>query len=282
MRLGFLAHALLLSAGSFGLLAGCTSFPGPPPHAEEDVRPDQVAEYSKLYGTNCTACHGVGGQNGPSIALNNPVYQALVSDDDLQTVLVKGRGNMPAFAVSSGGSLTDKQISILIYGMRQHWAKPGMFQGANMPAYAAHLTAAPAHGEQVFATACASCHGTAEKPGPGGNLTDPTYLALVSDQYLRTTTIAGRPDIGHPDWRADNAPHALAGYPLSDQDVTDVVAWIASHRPTPPTVETAALQSKVNQNPSAGMHPSGNVPSKAAKPQPGGVPTPSVQQRRTQ
>ena len=280
-RWRFALATMLLASGALSLLAGCSSFPGPPSHAEEDVRPEQVADYSKLYGTNCTACHGVGGQNGPSIALNNPVYQALVSDDDLNTVLVKGRGNMPAFAQSSGGSLTDKQISILIYGMRQQWAKPGMSQGANMPAYAAHLAASSAHGEQVFATACASCHGTAEKPGPGGNLNDPTYLALISDQYLRTTTIAGRPDIGQPDWRADGAPHPLAGYPLSDQDVTDVVAWISSHRPEPPADETAGLQSKVNQNPSAGMHPSGNVPTKAAKPRPGGAVTSSVQQRRT-
>jgi hypothetical protein len=35
----------------------------------------------------------------------------------------------------------------------------------------------------------------------------------------------GRPELGAPDWRG-NAP----GKPMSDQEITDVVAWLASHR----------------------------------------------------
>ena len=55
------------------------------------------------------------------------------------------------------------------------------------------------------------------------------FLGLVSDQSLRTTIIAGRPDIGQPDWRSD-AP----GAPLTGQDVSDVVAWLAAQRPAHP------------------------------------------------
>ena len=54
---------------------------------------------------------------------------------------------------------------------------------------------------------------------------DPSYLALVSDQNLRTNVIVGRPDLGAPDWRGD-AP----GKPLSPEDVTDVVSWLAAQR----------------------------------------------------
>jgi cytochrome c oxidase cbb3-type subunit 3/ubiquinol-cytochrome c reductase cytochrome c subunit len=54
---------------------------------------------------------------------------------------------------------------------------------------------------------------------------DPTFLALLSDQSLRTIIIAGRPDLGQPDWRGD-----IPGHPLSDQEITDVVAWISGHR----------------------------------------------------
>jgi hypothetical protein len=35
----------------------------------------------------------------------------------------------------------------------------------------------------------------------------------------------GRPELGAPDWRG-NVP----GKPMSDQEITDVVAWLASHR----------------------------------------------------
>jgi cytochrome c oxidase cbb3-type subunit 3/ubiquinol-cytochrome c reductase cytochrome c subunit len=41
--------------------------------------------------------------------------------------------------------------------------------------------------------------------------------------------IAGRPDLGQPDWRGDRP-----GHPLSSQEVADVVAWLVSHRPAFP------------------------------------------------
>jgi len=47
----------------------------------------------------------------------------------------------------------------------------------------------------------------------------------VSDQNLRTTIIAGRPDLGAPDWRAN-----LPGRPMSPDEVSDVVAWLAAKR----------------------------------------------------
>jgi cytochrome c oxidase cbb3-type subunit 3 len=47
----------------------------------------------------------------------------------------------------------------------------------------------------------------------------------VSDQGLRTTIIAGRTDLGMPDWR-----EAAPGRPMSDREITDVVAWLASQR----------------------------------------------------
>jgi cytochrome c oxidase cbb3-type subunit 3/ubiquinol-cytochrome c reductase cytochrome c subunit len=57
---------------------------------------------------------------------------------------------------------------------------------------------------------------------------DGSFLALVSNQNLRTTVIAGRPDLGHPDWRS------LPGQPLTNEQVTDVVSWLISQRPADP------------------------------------------------
>jgi mono/diheme cytochrome c family protein len=79
----------------------------------------------------------------------------------------------------------------------------------------------------VFATGCQSCHGPDGKGGSvPGSVVDPSYLALVSDQYLRTIVIAGRPELGQPDWKSD-----VAGQPLTQAQVSDVVAWLASKRP---------------------------------------------------
>ena len=81
-------------------------------------------------------------------------------------------------------------------------------------------------GEAAFRTYCASCHGARGEGTPKGSaITDDSFLALISDQGLRTVVIAGRPDLGAPDWRG-NVP----GRPMSEQEVTDVVAWLASQR----------------------------------------------------
>jgi cytochrome c oxidase cbb3-type subunit 3/ubiquinol-cytochrome c reductase cytochrome c subunit len=47
----------------------------------------------------------------------------------------------------------------------------------------------------------------------------------VSDQDLRTNVIVGRPELGAPDWRND-----LPDKPMSDQEISDVVSWLADKR----------------------------------------------------
>jgi cytochrome c oxidase cbb3-type subunit III len=51
----------------------------------------------------------------------------------------------------------------------------------------------------------------------------------VNDQTLRTIIVAGRPDFGQPNWQED-----ISGHALTDQEVTDVVAWLASQRTQTP------------------------------------------------
>jgi cytochrome c oxidase cbb3-type subunit 3 len=134
--------------------------------------------------------------------------------------------SMPAFAQSAGGMLTDKQIDALVRGIRA-WAKPNAFGDTTLPPYAAQVAGDSQRGADAYRTYCSSCHGV---DGHGGNkassIVDGSFLALVSDQYLRTTVIAGRPELGAPDWRGD-----VEGRPMSPQEISDVVAWLSSHRP---------------------------------------------------
>jgi hypothetical protein len=57
---------------------------------------------------------------------------------------------------------------------------------------------------------------------------DGSYLALVSDQGLRTTVIAGQPELGAPDWRGN-----LRGSTMTSQNISDVVAWLSAQRGAP-------------------------------------------------
>lgn len=222
MRLYAAAAALLTLT-----LAGCSRAPGYP--AAPPVPPDQVASFHTLYSTNCAACHGENGQNGPAMDLANPEFQGLIDDATLRQVISNGMTGtqMPAWAQSAGGMLTADQVNVLVSGLRSNWAKSDAFAGATSPPYADNQPGDTKRGQTAYQAHCASCHA-----GPARQqLTSPVYLALVSDQALRSIIIAGRPDIGQPDWRHDNGQ-------LSPQDVTDIVAYLSSLRN--PTAVSAA------------------------------------------
>jgi cytochrome c oxidase cbb3-type subunit 3 len=58
---------------------------------------------------------------------------------------------------------------------------------------------------------------------------DGSFLALIDEQKIRTTVIAGRPDIGEPDWRGH-----IPGRAMTDEEITDVTAWVMSQKPAMP------------------------------------------------
>jgi mono/diheme cytochrome c family protein len=228
----------MLSA-AFLSLTGCTRIHGRPGPEPEVVRPEEVLAFPVLFKENCAACHGATGRNGAAISIGNPVYLAVAGEDNIAATIGGGvsDGLMPPFDKSSGGTLTDAQVEAIAKGLIKQWGKPNLLDGQNAPPYQATLTADVEHGQQAFASFCAQCHGPAGKGSPGdpktgagklGSLVDPSYLALITDQNLRSITITGRPDQGMPDWRSDGPQ------PLTDQQITDIVAWLASNRITDP------------------------------------------------
>src|SRR5262249_17979161 len=159
----------------------------------------QVRDFAVLYSQNCAGCHGKDGQGNGAFALANPVYLAIAPEDTLRrgtSLGVPGR-LMPAFAKSAGGTLTDEQIDILVREIRSRWAKPAELIGASPPPYAAEQPGNARNGARAYATFCAGCHGPDGKgTAKGSSIVDDSFLALVSDQNLRMTIIAGRPDLG--------------------------------------------------------------------------------------
>ena len=218
-------------------LAGCDAVPGRPKPDARELAPTEVMAFESLYARNCAGCHGETGRLGAARALNDPVYVALVPPDRLRQVIAAGVPGtaQPAFALEKGGPLTDAQVDVLVRGIVGRWRRPDAVAGQELPPYdggrTTGLEAGDANrGRQVFAVACARCHGDDGRGGPrSGDVADPSYLALVSDQHLRTTVIAGRADLGMPDWRGDGKTA-----PLTPQQVSDVVAWlVGQRRPVP-------------------------------------------------
>jgi len=218
-------RAVVLAAS----LAATTACGTRNPSDAQVIPPNRIMDFSFLYARNCSGCHGPSGKGGAAIGLGDPIYLAIADDATIRRVTADGVAgtSMPAFAQHSGGMLTDEQIDVIIHGIRTRWAKPDALRDVKAPPYAAEGPGDPKRGADVYGTYCSSCHGA---DGHGGkrasSIVDGSYLALVSDQDLRTTVIVGRREWGAPDWRAD-----VPGKPMSPDEISDVVAWLAAQRP---------------------------------------------------
>src|SRR6201984_3633353 len=226
---------LLYTCCAGGLLAvsGCDQLPGKPKESDRWVAPDAIKDFKTLFGTNCSACHGDDASIGPSISVENPLYLAVVPKDFMKKVIADGiKGTaMPGFAKANGGDLTDEQIDILVNNLagkaaiQQTAESNKTSSGSNLPPYSAPLGDAD-RGSEAYNQYCAGCHGQAGQGGKkAGSIVKPDYLHLVSDQYLRSVILAGRPELGMPNYqKRPNNP------PMSSEQVSDVVAWLVSHR----------------------------------------------------
>src|SRR5262249_43735553 len=142
------------------LATGC-DLPGQPKRDENAVPADK--DFSVLYATHCAGCHGANGNLGPAPPLNDPIFLPIIPEEELLRVIMEGRSvtpaqksPMPAFARDRGGPLTDAQVKVLADGIKERWPPtrpaPAKASGANKDEV-----------DQVFARACAGCHGSKGK-----------------------------------------------------------------------------------------------------------------------
>jgi cytochrome c oxidase cbb3-type subunit 3 len=208
------------------MVYACDRLPGRPSISNFPLNPAQVTDFETLYHENCAGCHGPDGRFGAALPLNNPAYLAIVDDASLRSAIANGiQGtSMPAFAIGSGGLLTDSQITSIVTGIRSRWSG-GESAFTGTPPYASEVSGDPVKGAKLFDEYCASCHGDNGTGGTAGAIADPSFLALYDDQTLRALIIAGRPDLGHPGWR-DYPGKA----PLDSLQISDLVLWLAGKR----------------------------------------------------
>lgn len=216
---------LVLALGALIVLTAC-DWPGKPSKANRWIAPTKVMDFTTLYRQNCLACHSDGTTTSASIPMSNAIYLALLPEETLRDAITNGIPGtaMPALSIAKGGILTDAQIDSLVKGIMA-WKEVHPVDGP-LPAYSAPLGDAAA-GQAAFGVFCASCHGANGKglKEGAGSVVESAYLGLVTDQYLRTITIAGRPDLGCPDFRS-----RVENQPMTDADIANVVAWLSSQR----------------------------------------------------
>jgi len=218
-------------------------------------------DFDALYTQNCSGCHGDDGIQGPAPPLADPLFLAIISQEQMTDIVTNGRAGtqMPGFVIARGGKLTSEQIEVIVQGIRERWSGTSPIPADQVPVYS--LAAATNNGKQpgdkdrgatIFANTCAKCHGENGLPGDhklGGkdgvlpflNVLEEenlgkrnggsAFLNLVSDQLLRRMIITGRQDLSRkmPNFRDIQGD----GKPLTNEQINDLVALLASWRGEP-------------------------------------------------
>ena len=232
------------------MTAACDWMPGRPLRKNAPKPESAVHDFDPLWTNYCSGCHGADGRFGPARPMNDPVYLSLADDAYLRSVIVNGVPDtlMPPMAASQGGPMTDEQVGDILTGMRAAWAVGA--EGAGAPPLRG-ATGNAAKGQAIFAATCAACHGADGRGTPvAGSVVDDAFLAMTSDQALRSAIVCGRLDLGMPNWRGRVGTRTVesrqAATPLTSAQIDDLVAWLASHRvkyPGAPYPDTADVGS---------------------------------------
>ena len=98
---------------------------------------------------------------------------------------------------------------------------------------AADLEAAISAGHDLYEENCGACHGEGGEGGVGPALNSRQLLSMTADEALFNLTITGVPGTIMPAWG-----QAFGG-PLTDQQATELVAFIRAWEPTAPEIATA-------------------------------------------
>jgi cytochrome c oxidase cbb3-type subunit 3 len=180
---------------------------------------------SRLYAAHCAACHGDTGGGGVGVPLSLSSFLNSIDDDFLRKTIRYGRPGrvMPAFS-----KLSDAQIDAIVRFVRAWSDKPApQFSGPTVRGDAVH-------GESLFNSYCAPCHGEEGEGGKGTGVTfsrrrnlpiiapalnNPGFLAAASDQMIRHTLQFGR----------EGTPmRSFLVQGLSEQDIDDLVIYVRS------------------------------------------------------
>lgn len=190
------------------------------PVAKEDP---MIAAGARSYQHYCQLCHakdgtGYAADNAPSLV--SQTFLESATDELIAAGIRLGRPGtaMAAYGKVRGGPLDDAEINAIVRFLRAKGPK------------ARPLPAAPAGGNagsgpDVFAKNCQSCHPTPYNRGTALDLFNPELLRAASPAFYRHAIVNGRPPTPMPAFQGK----------LSEQEISDVIAWIWSFKPASPT-----------------------------------------------
>jgi cytochrome c oxidase cbb3-type subunit 3/ubiquinol-cytochrome c reductase cytochrome c subunit len=179
-----------------------------------DLAPAQ-AKGKALYGRMCAVCHGRNGDGYAADyapALSNGEFLASVTDDYLRMVISSGRGGttMSAWGNLRGGPLVSADVDAVVSYLRTWDLRPRASLDERP------RTGSAVRGADIYALACARCHGAHGTEGPNIHIGNPELLANAGDGFLRHAIRHGRAGTAMPGFQVS----------LGDAAIEDVLALL--------------------------------------------------------
>ena len=155
---------------------------------------------ANLYAENCADCHGPAGQGGLNptrpgdiiAPISSSEYLKTRDDDTIHNIISQGQPDfgMSPFGAENGGPFDNEQLDAIVAFIRGWETNPPT---EAPPATEVEIPAPPPSltGGQLFAIACASCHGAKGEGDVGSAFNTKGFQSANSDQELFDTISNG-------------------------------------------------------------------------------------------
>ena len=226
---------------------------------------------SALFADYCSSCHGSFGEGGPNPAragdiippISTAEYLKTRTDETLRSIVSQGQPNfgMSPFGEENGGPLDDTQLDALVAFMRSWEANPPVEEP---PEFETESSSEPEvavptpepvpslTGGQLFAIACASCHGSIGEGGVGPAFNSDEFQDSYDDQALFETISEGH----------SATPMVAWGESLSDEQLqllVDYIRVLGGKAPATPSVSYSSQVAPLFQSKCQVCHNANNA-----------------------
>lgn len=182
----------------------------------------------RLFESDCESCHGVAGRGGLAPALGAKEFLESVDDDQISQLIALGipGTEMVSYSLDYGGPLTSEEIKAVTTYLRS------LEEGAESnPNWRTPLANEDLSGEDIFALACARCHGVDRKGiedvAPDISMT--SFTLEESDEWIADRIREGK----------DEMPRF--GGVLNDDQINLIIAFLRGVPPDQIGVTTTTI-----------------------------------------